>query len=542
MWPRRIETLLVLGAMFLFGCAFLDVHAQRSDAGQGVQRFMEYCAGCHGADARGGDKAPALVSASNTTNRSDSELFRIVHDGTKGGMPPFAQIGDANIRAVVQFLRRLENSAASKSASAEATVTGDVDAGRTLYFGKAQCSKCHLMQGKGGFIARNLTAYGRNRTADEILHAITTPDTPLDALIASSDGDDQDWPESDRSAAQRRQLHAGTADRRRPLSFAGEERRHGCALHRALSDAARLQHAAFAEGTQRHCQFSDCREQESAPGQGGGSMTCRAREAVLTMSKLRSTRMRFVSRVLRALVAVCLLLVMHAGSGYGQTEQPETHSAGKHATPPDDANGLINVQQSDLLQRQVTDNWVSYNGDYSGARYSSLTQITPGNVGRLAAQWVFHPRVVSPLEVTPVVVAGVMFVTSANDAYALDAKTGKVLWHHVRAISQGLVGDPGQHHNRGVAILGTRVYMETDNAHLLCLDARSGHLIWEVPYATGNRNYGATSAPLIVKDKVVVGISGGDRRRARLPGCLRCGNGRGEMAVLDHPRARREGQ
>ena len=179
MWPRRIETLLVFGAMFLFGCALLDVHAQRSDAGHGVQRFMEYCAGCHGADARGGDKAPALVSASNTTNLSDSELFRIVHDGTKGGMPPFAQIGDANIRAVVQFLRSLEDSAASKSASGEATVTGDVDAGRTLYFGKAQCSTCHLMQGKGGFIARNLTAYGRDRTGDEILHAITAPDTPL---------------------------------------------------------------------------------------------------------------------------------------------------------------------------------------------------------------------------------------------------------------------------------------------------------------------------------------------------------------------------
>jgi alcohol dehydrogenase (cytochrome c) len=103
-----------------------------------------------------------------------------------------------------------------------------------------------------------------------------------------------------------------------------------------------------------------------------------------------------------------------------------------------------------------------------------------------------------------------MFVTSANDAYALDAKTGKVLWHHIRAVSQGLVDDPAQHHNRGVAILGTRVYMETDNAHLLCLDARSGHLIWEVAFGTGNKNYGATSAPLIVKDKVVVGISGGD--------------------------------
>jgi alcohol dehydrogenase (cytochrome c) len=126
----------------------------------------------------------------------------------------------------------------------------------------------------------------------------------------------------------------------------------------------------------------------------------------------------------------------------------------------------------------LADNWVSYNGDYTGARYSAMTQITPANAGRLAAQWVFHARAVSPLEVTPMVVSGIMFVTSVNDAYALDAKTGKLLWHHARAVTPGLVDDAGQHHNRGVAILGMRLYMETDNAHLLCLDARSGNLIW----------------------------------------------------------------
>ena len=220
--------------------------------------------------------------------------------------------------------------------------------------------------------------------------------------------------------------------------------------------------------------------------------------------------MRPASCALRALTTLCILLVFREGIACGQAKKVPVHSADKHAASSADSSGVINIQQKDLLQKPVADNWLSYNGDYTGARYSSLTQITPGNVGRMAAQWVFHPVVVSPLEVTPVVVAGIMFVTSANDAYALDAKTGKVLWHHVRAVTQGLIDDPGQHHNRGVAILGTRIYMETDNAHLLCLDARSGHLIWEVAYATGNKNYGATSAPLIVKDKVVVGISGGD--------------------------------
>ena len=174
------------------------------------------------------------------------------------------------------------------------------------------------------------------------------------------------------------------------------------------------------------------------------------------------------------------------------------------------AVGLIDVQQSDLLQKTIKNNWVSYNGDYTGRRFSSVSQVTPANVRHLAAKWVFHTRNAGVLQVTPVVVAGVMFITGSNDAYALDARTGTLLWHHARGVSSGLIDDASGHINRGVAVLGTRVYMETDNAHLLCLDARSGALIWDVAYADNNKSYGATSAPLIVKDKVLVGTSGGD--------------------------------
>src|SRR5579863_7194540 len=205
---------------------------------------------------------------------------------------------------------------------------------------------------------------------------------------------------------------------------------------------------------------------------------------------------------------VCLFLGKHLSLVQAKQAAPEKPKVEASETGP--GVGVIEVTQSDLLQRQIRENWVSYNGDYSGRRYSNLTEITPANVHRLAARWVFHSRDAGPLEVTPVVVAGVMFVTSGNDVYALEARTGKRLWHHTQATTQGLVGDAASHHNRGVAVLGTRIYMETDNAHLVCLDARSGHLIWDVAYATGNKNYGATSAPLIVKDNVLVGTSGGD--------------------------------
>ena len=169
----------------------------------------------------------------------------------------------------------------------------------------------------------------------------------------------------------------------------------------------------------------------------------------------------------------------------------------------------LDVAPSELA-RPAADNWLSYHGDYTGRRYSGLRQLTVKNVGSLRAQWVFHSSNSRLLEVTPVVVNGVMFLTSANDTFALDARTGRSIWRYSRPVTDGLIDDASAHHNRGVGVWHFHIFMETDNAHLLCLDARSGHLLWDVPYAAGNKNYGATSAPLVVKDKVLVGTSGGD--------------------------------
>jgi cytochrome c oxidase cbb3-type subunit III len=150
-------------------------HGQQSDARAGARRYMEYCAACHGTDARGGAKGPSLAG-DPTAGRSDDELYRIVQNGTQGGMPPFAQIGDANIRDLIAYLRLLENSGNTASPQGP---PGNPAAGRTLFFGNAQCSACHMIEGQGGFMARSLTHYARNRTADTIRSAIVNPDHPL---------------------------------------------------------------------------------------------------------------------------------------------------------------------------------------------------------------------------------------------------------------------------------------------------------------------------------------------------------------------------
>jgi cytochrome c oxidase cbb3-type subunit 3 len=175
---HRAGAVVVVCTICLFGGAFAHLHAQSDNHPiRGAERFIEYCAGCHGVDGKGGDKAASLTTNQSARNRSDEELFRIVRDGTTEGMPPFGQIGDANIAAVVRYLRMLQDEAAN--GSAPAAITGDVNAGRALYFGKAQCSDCHMIGGKGGFIASDLTVYGRNRSPEAIRNAIVTTDNPL---------------------------------------------------------------------------------------------------------------------------------------------------------------------------------------------------------------------------------------------------------------------------------------------------------------------------------------------------------------------------
>jgi alcohol dehydrogenase (cytochrome c) len=164
------------------------------------------------------------------------------------------------------------------------------------------------------------------------------------------------------------------------------------------------------------------------------------------------------------------------------------------------------------VYREVTSEaaWPAYNGDPGGNRYTSLTQINRDNVSRLAPRWIFSLPDTASLQVTPVVVDGIMYVTSANECYALDAGTGRRIWHYRRPRTAGLVGDAARGINRGVTVAGDRVFMETDHAHLIALNRWTGDLLWDTEMADWRQNYFATSAPLAVGDLVVGGVGGGE--------------------------------
>jgi len=154
--------------------------------------------------------------------------------------------------------------------------------------------------------------------------------------------------------------------------------------------------------------------------------------------------------------------------------------------------------------------WPTYNGQTVGSRYSTLTQINKSNVSRLVPKWMFSLPNTPPLQVTPVVVDGVMYVTSANQCYALDAGSGRQIWQYSRPRTKGLIGNAAGGANRGAAVSGDRVFMVTDHAHIIALNRSTGALLWETEMADWRQNYNATGAPLIVGNLVISGSSGGD--------------------------------
>jgi alcohol dehydrogenase (cytochrome c) len=158
--------------------------------------------------------------------------------------------------------------------------------------------------------------------------------------------------------------------------------------------------------------------------------------------------------------------------------------------------------------REVTSDadWPTYNGDPRGNRYTTATQIDKTTVARLAPKWVFTIPGTSRSQVTPVVVGGIMYVANTNECFALDAGSGRQLWHYKRPKTPAMINDV----NRGVGVAGDRVFMETDDAHIIALNRFTGELLWDTTLDDWKKNYSATSAPLPAGNLVISGVTGGE--------------------------------
>jgi PQQ-dependent dehydrogenase (methanol/ethanol family) len=171
----------------------------------------------------------------------------------------------------------------------------------------------------------------------------------------------------------------------------------------------------------------------------------------------------------------------------------------------------ISVSQEQLNKAgDQSVNWLHTNGDYAQTRYYPGNQITTDNVKNLRAAFVFQTEVVESMETAPIVVDGVMYITTSyNHVHALDAATGKQFWHYKHKMGPVTTYCCGPN-NRGVAIAGGRVFMGTLDAKLVALDAKSGKTLWQTQIADPEKGYSETMAPTVVDNKVLIGTNGGE--------------------------------
>jgi alcohol dehydrogenase (cytochrome c) len=431
----------------------------------GQTLYDQLCQTCHGpAGQGGGDRGPALNAGAFTHGSGDPDLFRAIRSGVRGTqMPPFAGLSETQIWQLVSYLRSLPSSssaAAAASAVADpprAESRDDAAAGEALFFGRAGCASCHEVHARGGIVGPDLSNAGRLPTAV---------------------------------------LEQKIVDPARPGPSGG--RGGGRAGATPAAVVVRTRDGAEIRGVRRN---EDTFTLQMIDLAGQLRMFDKSRLASVVVDDHASLHptdyaTRFFADEIASLVAYLRTL--------------QGRDLRKSASAPPVPGGVTYERLRGA--RTEPHNWLMYWGDYQGTHYSGLKQIDTANVTRLRAAWSAPVPGDSASESTPLVVDGVMYATSGGNTRtvtALDARTGRQIWRYTR---QQKVRNPGETDvvNRGVAILGHRLFVGTNDAALVCLDARTGLPIWEVQVADTMEGFNITSPPLIVKDKIIVGHAGGE--------------------------------
>jgi len=432
-------------------CRLLHAQAPPAQSAPDAQEtYMKLCSGCHGADAHGSQQGPGLAGNPSVGRRSVQNLRSLIVNGIPAaGMPAFP-LPEATLNVLVALVKSLN------APAADSTVAGDRAAGKEFFFGKGQCVTCHMVYGAGEPVGPDLSNVARELSVDQIRQALLQPSAQTSAGYALA--------------------------------------------------TVRLRDGSTVRGFVRNRTRFDIQLQDLKGVFHGVPL-----DTVATVEEEKQSLMPPVKAAPAELQNLIAYLSSLSGVNSGAPTASRTVEGGI------DFSRILNPTPGD---------WLTYNGNVNGNRYSELKQINAANVGKMSLRWTFSIPLWSQflpdtpyyhenmryfgLETVPLVADGVMYVTGPNQVFALDARNGHQIWHYSRARTPGIVSDASLGTNRGVALLGDKVFMTTDNAHLIALHRVTGRLLWEVVMPDEAQHYGSTMAPLIVKDMVIAGVSGGD--------------------------------
>jgi PQQ-dependent dehydrogenase (methanol/ethanol family) len=411
------------------------------------KQFDGVCAGCHGEGGAGGDRAPALVNNVTLRTMTEAQIRNLIKSGTPGGMPAF-NLPNSNLQQLAGWLRSLNQSAF------DTRPAGETAAGEAFFFGKGQCSSCHMVYGRGKANGPDLSAIGRRSTVRELELVLENPTSQMGIHTTATCPrwafcPDETW----------RVVNVKLRDGQSQRGFA----------------RGRAEHDLELQTFDGHLHFlTDKQYVQIVP------------EPKSYMPPLQATPEERSD------------LIAYLSSLGG--ERPASRAGMDAAVSPEAMDSVLHPK---------TGEWPTYNGVLGGNRHSALDQINAGNVQNLQMEWVYSLNVPN-LETTPIVSDSVMYVTAADKVCALGAATGRELWCYTRggdaSGAQRSSGAP----NRGVGLLGDRIFFTTHDAHLICLNRLTGGVMWDVKMPQTPGNFVATSAPLVVGDLVIAGIGGGD--------------------------------
>jgi PQQ-dependent dehydrogenase (methanol/ethanol family) len=412
-------------------------------------QYEKLCASCHGAGAGGTERGPALVNNRTLRRLSAKQIEEIIRTGTQGGMPPF-KLPPAELQSLARWVHSMNASAW------DVRPAGDAAAGERFYFGKGQCGSCHSVAGRGGTNGPDLSNIGRELTVQQIEKALVDPAARA-ANRSTSSCPGWAWCPNDTWSVVDVRLRSGQTLR----GFARNQGKHDLQLQ-TLDGRIHLLREHEYEGITREP------------------------ESIMPKLSASETERRDLLAYLSTLGGI---------------------APGPLAFDP----GPVSAEAIRQVLQPSRGDWPTYNGQVGANRHSDLDQITAENARRLQLQWSASIPY-NGLEMTPLVVDGVMYITGPNQVCALDGQTGRQIWCYSRPRTPAgtIAGDAAKGANRGAAILGDRVFFVTDNAHVICLNRITGGLIWDVVMPEIPGRYGSTVAPLVVNDLVIAGVAGAD--------------------------------
>jgi putative heme-binding domain-containing protein len=358
-------------------------HQAGSPPADAQENYAKLCAGCHGADAHGSQQGPGLAGNAGVRRRSVQSLRNVILKGIPAaGMPPFA-LSDAAVDSLVVLLKSLN------ALAADTTVSGDRAAGKAFFFGQGRCASCHMVYGAGEPVGPDLSNVARELTVDQIRQALLQPSaqiTPGYALVTV-------------------RIRDGSTVR----GFVRNRTRFDIQLQD-------LKRAFHSESLDRVAAVEEEKQSLMPPVQA-------------------------TPRELQDLIAYLSSL-----SGVVSGTSVSSHGTAEGGI---DFSRILNPKPGD---------WLTYNGSLSGNRYSGLTRINAGNVNRLALRWSFSIPLWSQflpdtpyyhenmryfgLETVPLVADGIMYATGPGQVFALDARTGHLIWQYSRPALRELSPTP----------------------------------------------------------------------------------------------------